>query len=354
MNSKEKTFIGILAGVTVLCAGGLYLLAGKSGKRIDAAKEEYTNLSDEITKMENLTLFPTAQNLANKEKEVAAYQANAEQLAKQLQAIRPAAITNTDPQTFTNTLVKTAEATMKAYAAAKMTVEGETGALPRGFYLGFENYTSTPAQQGATGILAYELGAISEVHALLAAAKPAKLLNFMRAPLPEEKNETYAPTPGIPYRTLPIEISFSGPEKSMREFINGLQSSKSHFYLIRTMRVKNEKQTGPKSSDVQFEKPSDKPAGGSIFDSIDAFTLPDAAPAPAPAPGPEGAAPAPAPGAAAPAPAPAPGAEAAPAADPAPKAETGRILKQVLGSENVEVFLRIDILLYDAPAAPKP
>jgi hypothetical protein len=184
------------------------------------------------------------------------------------------------------------------------------------------------------------------VHALLAAAKPAKLLNFHRQPLSEEKNETYTPVAGQAYRALPFEISFTGPESSMREFINGLQSSKDYFYVIRTMRVVNEKQEGPKASDVEFDV---KPAagagaatGGGIFESGDAFVLPEDPP---PAAG--GAA---APGATPAQPEPAPAPEPEPEPEPAPKADSSRILKQVLGSENVQVFLRVDLLLFDAPA----
>jgi hypothetical protein len=336
MNSKEKTFIGILAGATVICVGGLFVFAGKGTSRVETATEQFTTLSEEINKMQNLPLYPTAQNLTNKEKELAAYQANANQLAEKLQAMRPAQINNTDPQTFTNTLVKTAEETMKAYEAAGLTVEGETGPLPRGFYLGFENYTSTPAQQGATGILTYELAAISEVHSILAAAKPVKLLNFMREPLPEEKNQPYTPTTGVPYRALPFEISFAGPESTMRNFINGLQTSKSHFFVIRSIRVMNEKPTGPKASDVEFEvkapKAADGAVGGGAFDGFDNLIAPDAAPVP------EGA----------------PAVAEPPKPKEEPKGDSSRILKQVLGAENIQVFLRVDILLFDAPAAPKP
>ena len=340
MNSKEKTFIGILAGATVICAGVFFMLAGKSATRTEAAKEKHAALSSEIKKMQNLPLFPTEDNLEGKENELEIYQANAAELATKLQAYRPIAIDSIDPQTFTNTLVKTADATMKTYAAAGMKAEGDKGALPRGFYLGFETYTNTPAQQGATGILAYQLSSISEVHKLLAAAKPAKLLNFMREPLPEEKNIMYEPINGAPYRILPFEISFSGPESSMRDFINGLQSSKSYFYVIRTLRIKNEKLVGPKASDVQFNTKPAKASGG--VEGFDAFELPDAAPAPAPGAAEPGAA------------VPAPEAPAPEAPEPTPVADSDIILKQVLGAENINVFMRVDVLLFDAPADTEP
>jgi hypothetical protein len=329
MTPKEKKFTGILVGATVLCAGGLYFVAGKGASRYDAAKEQFDALSAEINSMQNMTLFPSQQNLQAKQKALSDFKTEAEQLAAKLQAKRPKSLNNTDPQTFTNTLVKTAEVAMKTYAAAGLTTDDSNKALPKGFYLGFEDYVSTPAQGAATGILSYELAAISEVHVLLAAAKPKKLLNFYREKLVEEKGETYTPVAGSSSRKLSFEISFSGPESCIRDFINGLQSSKDHFFAIRTMRVHNEKQEAPKASDVQFEDKSSKSkegsAAGGIFDSADSFVFPeDSKPA--------GAAP------------------AAPATA-APKAETGRILQQVLGKEDVQAFFRIDLLLPDAPAA---
>lgn len=342
MTPKEKRFVSILAGITVVCVGGLYFYASKGSSRFEEAKTNFTSVSDEVSGMEGLPVYPTEDNLAKKQAELKTYSANAEELAKKLQALRPASLDNTDPQAFTDLLVKTADASIKAYQAAGLSSEGENGSLPKGFYLGFEAYTSTPAQKDATGIMTYQLGAISEVNAVLAAAKPSALLNFRREALPEEKNEAYKPTPGVPYRAMPIEIAFAGPESTLRAFINGIQASKQHYFIIRSMRVRNDKQEGPKGSDAQFEAPAKEGAdagapGGGIFDSGAAFVLPgEAAPA-APT----------TPGAAAP---------ATPAAEPEKKADapadSSRILKQVLGQEDVNVFFRIDIVLFDgAPAA---
>lgn len=340
MTPKEKRFVSILAGITLVCVGGLYFFASKGGSRFDTAKEEFDAVDSEIKSMEGLPVYPTQDNLEKKEAELKAYSANAAELAQKLQALRPAKLDNTDPQAFTDLLVKTADATIKAYQDAGLSSEGDNGSLPKSFYLGFEDYTSKPAQQGATGIMTYQLGAIAELNAALAAAKPSALLNFRREVLPEEKNEAYKPTPGVPYRTLPIEIAFAGPESTLRNFINGIQSSKQHYYIIRSMRLRNEKQDGPKASDAQFEAPAKEgdaaAPGGGIFDSGAAFVLPgEAAPA------------APAEAAAAPAEA------AAPEKKEEAPADGSRILQQVLGQENVKAFFRIDIVLFDgAPAAP--
>jgi len=344
MTPKEKRFISILAGITVVCVGGLYFFASKGSSRFDAAKQQFDAVDSEIKSMEGLPVYPTEKNLALKEAELKTYSANAEELSKKLQALRPANLENTDPQAFTDLLVKTADASIKAYQTAGLSSEGDNPSLPKGFYLGFEAYTSTPAQKDSTGIMTYQLGAISELNAVLAASKPSALLNFRREALPEEKNEAYKPTPGVPYRAMPIEVAFAGPESALRAFINGIQSSKQYYFVIRSMRVRNDKQEGPKASDAQFEAPATEGAdadapGGGIFDSGTAFVLPGES---APVAAAEAAA--------------APAATAEPEKTEDARADSSRILQQVLGQEDIDAFFRIDIVLFDgAPstAAPK-
>lgn len=326
MTSQEKKFIGILAAASVLGAGGLYFVASDCVDRYTASKEQFDALSSEINQMQNLSLFPTPQNKQEKEKALASFKSDAEALTAKLIAKRPQSLENINPQAFTNLLVKTAQEVKKKYAAEGLQIDGDDADLPKGFYFGFENYVSTPAQGSATGILAYQLGAINEVHTLLAAAKPRKLLNFYREVLPEERGEEYTPSATQPYRTLPFEISFSGPESCLRDLINGLQQSPQHLFVIRSMRIVNEKQSPPKASDANFEEERDATSGEpESRNPVATFVLPEAGKSDA--------------------------VEAAPAEQPSAIADNGRILKQVLGSEEVQVFLRIDLVLF---AEPKP
>lgn len=330
MTSQEKKFIGILAAASLLGAGGLYFVASNGADRYQTAKEQFDGHAMDINQMQSLPLFPTQQNKQEKEKALAAFKSDAQALTSKLTAKRPKSLENINPQAFTNLLVEATQDTKKKYAAAGLKIDGDDAELPKGFYLGFENYVSTPAQGSATGILAYQLGAIREVHSILAAAKPSKLLNFYREPLLEEKGETYTPSAAVPYRTMPFEISFLAPESSLRDMINGLQQSSQYFFVVRSMRIVNEKQSAPKASDANFddaeETSSSKPAAAA---AVATFVLPDESE----------------PAAAAPAEAPT---EAA-----ASSTDSSRILKQVLGSEELQVFLRVDLVLFDElqPAA---
>lgn len=323
MTSKEKSFYTILGAVTAVCAGGLSFWAVSAGSRYAATKEQFDTVVAEIQKMESLPLYPTPENQAAKSKALVEYKGATEVLVNRLKAYRPKDLVNTQPQTFTDALKKAAKEVKDAYATAGLSIDEEKGALPKSFYLGFETYTSGLAQQSATGLLTYQLAAIAELHEMLAAAKPVALNNFYRLPLEEEKGEVYVKKTDEIARALPIEISFACQEATLRQFLTSLVNSKKYYFVVRTLRVTNEKTVGPKAQDAEFTKPeSAAPAGGDGFGlpGGDAFVLPGDNNATA--------------------------AAAAPAAPVATKSSE-QILKQVLGSEKIHVFMRIDQLLFD-------
>ncbi len=323
MTSKEKSFCIVLGAVTAVCVGGLSFWAYTAGGKYTATKEQFDAVVGEIQKMESLPLYPTEENQAAKNKAILEYKGATEELVTRLKSYRPKELVNTQPQTFTDSLKKAAKEVKDAYAAAGLSIDEEKGALPKSFYLGFESYTSGLAQQSATGLLSFQLAAISDLHQMLAAAKPVALNNFYRVPLEEEKGDVYTKPADAIARSLPVEISFTCQESSLRQFLTSIVNSKKYYFVVRTMRITNEKTVGPKAQDAEFSKPeSAAPAGGDGFGlpGGDAFVLPT-----------DG-------GAAAATPAP---------AAPAPAKSSEQILKQVLGSEKIHVFLRIDQLLFD-------
>ncbi|MDB6076521.1 MAG: hypothetical protein JWO82_268, partial [Akkermansiaceae bacterium] len=122
------------------------------------------------------------------------------------------------------------------------------------------------------------------------------------------------------FRPLPIEITFTGSEASLRSFLSSLDDSKKYYYVIRTMKVANVTQKAPTATDANFTKAAEETSGVPASSGADGFVLPDDP-------------------------------SAAPAATPATPAaavgsDTGKILQQVLGSEKIQVFLRIDILQF--------
>lgn len=332
---QENRFAAGLGGITAVAAAGLIFLGVKAGGSYNLAKEEYAAAADAVDSMEKDKLYPNDANLKAKKKAVEDYKESVADLQKAFDKFRAATPPNIEPDAFTENLLKTRDAAAKAFAD----VRPNPVEVPPEFLLGFEAYAGSPARKDATGILTYQLGAISELATNLAAAAPAKLLNIHRPALEEEDGKTFD-AKGKSYRALPVEISFNGNEASLRKFLSSLDDSEKYYFVVRSMRVINEKTKAPTAADGNFATEEGEAApegGGAAADPFGgAFVLPGEEEAPADKPA-DGEAPADAP---------------ADAPAEAPAGDDGVILQQVLGSEKINVFLRIDILQFlEAPKA---
>lgn len=284
--------------------------------------EKFVAASEEVGAMEKLPLYPKTANKDGKTKALAEYARSLETLQTAFEPYRSKQVTNVSPQEFTTALLAANAEVSKAFEEAGTTV-------PELFFLGFEGYKTTLAPANTTGVLKFELSAITRLMLALAKAKPTALKNLHRPILPEEEGQTYTPPGAAVARSFPLEITFTGSENAARQFVTSLASSENQLVVIRSLRVTNEKKDPPKAGDAIFDKPADEKSAAGDGGALDGgFVLPgDEAPA-----------------------ADAPVAESKPAPN---AADTSRILAQVLGSEKIQVFLRLDILEF-LPAKKLP
>ncbi|HEY1123923.1 MAG TPA: Amuc_1100 family pilus-like protein, partial [Haloferula sp.] len=321
---QENKFAAGLGGFTAVAAAGLIFWGIKAGGAYNQAKDEYSAAADAVDSITKGKLYPTEQNLQAKKKAVTDYEKSVGDLTKAFDKFRAPTPPNVDPAAFSETLLKAKDVAAKAFGEVKPTPTE----LPAEFFLGNEDYTGKPPEKEATGILTYQLEAISELMANLAKAAPTKILNIHRPKLVEEDGKVFD-AKGKSFRALPVEISFTGNEASVRDFLSSLDDSDKHYYVVRSLRIVNERLKAPTAADGQFENKDGEaaPEGGAPaadpFGGAGGFVLP----------GEEAAAPAAGGAAATPA---APAAAAAPAAG-----GDGVILQQVLGSEKLHVFLRL-------------
>ncbi len=327
---QENRFVAGLGGITAVAAIGLITVIVMGNSGYEKAKADYDTVTGEIDGMTDGRLYPNEDNLHDKTKAVREYKESVGKLTdafKQFQTPQPP---NIEPSDFATELGKAREAAAKAITDAKGEVPGE-------FFDGFETYKETAVKKEATGILTYELGGVSQLFSNLAASGPVKVLNIHRPKLEEEDGKTFDAA-GKLLRPLPFEISFSCREDAFRKFLSSLDDSKKYYYVIRSMRVSNERQKAPTSADAGFKAEEAAPASGGESSPF------------APSAGGGGFVLPPEDGAAAPAPAP-----AAPAAAPAAPAAGSdeKILSPVLGDEKINVFLRLDIIQFlPEPAGP--
>lgn len=297
---KDHTFAIALGGVTLAAAGALFVTASKGGSKYEEAKTEFDTAVEEARSFESLALYPQAENRDGKQKALDDYRKSLESLQQAFDKFRPGEIKNISPQDFTNHLIAVNDELRDTF--------GKAGTqLPDDFFCGFENYKDALARGNATGMLDYQLVGIRAVLMALAASGPSELKNLYRSPLTEEEGVEFKATDGQIARALPMEITFRANEKSLRTFLTALSKLDKHYAVIRTIRITNAKKEPPRTSDAKFE---------AVAVQNPNEMAPDAQP----------------------------GAEA-------PELKPGtRILSQVLGLEEVQVFLRIDLMQFLPPA----
>ena len=308
----DNKFMVALGGGTLAGAILLYVVGSQGTKRYDTAKEQFDAAAAEAAAFEKSALYPTSENKNEKSKALGDYAKAVESIQTAFTPFRPKEIKNITPQEFTDRLLAANTEVRKAFEESGTTV-------PEAFFMGFEKYRTTLATGSTTGVLDYQLGSIKSLMLTLATAKATELKNIHRPLQPEDDGQAFTPPPTMTARPFPLEVTFTGPEKSAREFISSITKSDNQYLVVRSLRITNMKKDPPRAVDAQFDKAAAKPAA-----AVDAFAggfvLPgDDTPAVA--------------------------APEKPAA--APKAaDSSRILSQVLGNEQVQVFLRLDLLQF--------
>lgn len=321
---KDNKFIAALGGGTLVGAILLFFVGSHFSTTYDQAKEAYDLAAEEAAGFVKLPLYPKPENKAAKRKALDEYRRSLESLQTSFEPFRPKEIKNITPQEFTTRLLAANAETRKAFEEAGTTV-------PEAFFVGFEGYKASLAPQNITGVLDYQLTAIKSLLVDLAKAKPTELKNLHRPALPEEEGKAFTPGPADVARAFPLELTFTGREEAMRQAFTAISKIDNQYMVIRSIRISNLKKDPPKASDAKFDTPTAAAATGGPADAFGGgFVLPGDEPA-------------------------APSAAATEAAAPAaPKAaDSSRILSQVLGDEEVQVFIRLDILQF-LPAKKLP
>jgi len=354
---QENKFVAGLIGVTAVLGGGILYFGNSQGNAYNEKMEKYETLKGQYATLEKSKPYPNSANKKAKEEAMAAYRESISEVRKGLTAYRPEKLERMTPEQFSDLRVDASKKMRKMFEDIGTTLPEET-------QFGFEKYANSAVKSAATPKLNYQLEATQWLLTRLAEVKPSALVNIVRKPLPIEtgkaapaqnnapvrkkgakrkggKNKGGARPVAAsgPYELMSMELTFTAREDGVREFLKDMVSSEKYFFAIRSVRVRNEKQTPPTEKDANF------PAAPAVPDPFSGFPgLGDA---------PEGdattddtATPAAGDGAAA---------VPEPAAPVAPVAGNGdRVLKQVLGDEKLDVHIVFDIVLLKSVKAAAP
>ena len=256
----DNKFMVALGGGTLAGAILLYVVGSQGTKRYDTAKEQFDAAAAEAAGFEKSALYPTSENKNEKSKALGDYAKAVESIQTAFTPFRPKEIKNITPQEFTDRLLAANTEVRKAFEESGTTV-------PEAFFMGFEKYRTTLATGSTTGVLDYQLGSIKSLMLTLATAKATELKNIHRPLQPEDDGQAFTPPPTMTARPFPLEVTFTGPEKSAREFISSITKSDNQYLVVRSLRITNMKKEPPRAVDAQFDKTAAKPAA-----AVDAFT----------------------------------------------------------------------------------
>ncbi len=237
MNSKVWLIgYGILALVVV---GGTGFYAFSSHGKYAEAMSGWEAKVGSIGSLERRVPYPSEGNAAQLSKMVEEYKGSVKSLSETLQSFQRPLNTTLDNTAFQLLVKKRVEEFRAAASTGKLELgtEGE-------FHLGFESYANSVPAPALVPVLDYELEAIDHLLRVLISSGATSLLRFERDAIPGEGTNTAAQENTVVHK-YPVRVRFRGPHDSMQKVINELANDRKFFYIVRVLKLKSLMQEGP-------------------------------------------------------------------------------------------------------------
>ncbi len=129
--------------------------------------------------------------------------------------------------------------------------------LPENFFLGFDEFAGALPDTEAAPLLGQELAQVEMLLNILIDARVDEIVSFRRVP-PQRPAATPTPAPRAgkkpavsPAANAPllernvVEVAFNASPGNARRVLNQIATAAQQFYIVRTLQVLNEKETGP-------------------------------------------------------------------------------------------------------------
>ncbi|MFD2160435.1 Amuc_1100 family pilus-like protein [Rubritalea tangerina] len=339
---QENKFAAALAGVTLVGSGVLISLSMGKGDDFKSAKTQLKKALKQEAELQAVQPYPNQANLANKTDIVDDYSQASRDLGAKFAAYKPDAKVVEDfaPDRFSKIVSEFRERLDESF-------KGNDVELPERCVYGFEAYASKFPRPEATGELNYQVQATEWLLGELAKQKPEALLNVVRKKLEVEsaparpatrKNNRRAAEVEEEEKALiemPMELTFRCTEAELSEFLSVIANTEKYPFVIRAVRVQNERMTPPTTGDARFETPA-APAADDSF-GFENFVIEEDV---------------------------AEGEEGAEVTEEAVEVEEQdvpevandnddtRVILPILGAEKVNVFLKLDLILLTGKGMP--
>jgi hypothetical protein len=246
---QTNRWLGRFLIVLGICAlGALYFLFHAKGN-LEQASAHFREIAQEQNRLARRDPFPNEANFRKLKAYIDNYGAALEKFGTELKDhILPAP--PLAPNEFQTHLRQAMVASAEKARASKMK-------LPDNFALGFGEFTAVLPSNELAPLLGQELAQVEALMNILFEARADGVKSLVRVPFAIERAETIAPataTRPAPGSSAPIakaiernivDLTFVAAPSVARKILNQIASSNRQLYVIRTLHVRNEKDTGP-------------------------------------------------------------------------------------------------------------
>jgi len=249
---KQNPFLVGFGAVMVVGVGALGYLTYSAAEAHSAARAEYDNAAQDLTRLQNLRPYPIEENLAKFIEQKNDLQAKVTKLQQELSGSK-IKVEDISPSGF-QTKLRDAVASVETRAKeANVTLPVDDKGK---FYLGFNTYQGEPPQGPAAPHLYRELRAIESIFNLIIETKNVAIKELKREPLKEEQApKAPAPDPKKGGKKGPtteddskkvvhkesFAIKFSTTPENFQRILSGIVNNKEQFFIPRHITVLNEK-----------------------------------------------------------------------------------------------------------------